>query len=93
MYSWSEIQLKKMEAGGNDKLNNFLSQYGCLKELISLLNDSFVNNLTSLVDRTTCNILKEKSVSSSGDFESGGINRSESLMKLKIQKKKVKVRK
>ncbi|KAL5986159.1 hypothetical protein ACLOJK_028150 [Asimina triloba] len=32
MDSWSEIQLKKMEAGGNDKLNAFLSQYGVAKE-------------------------------------------------------------
>ncbi|ONK62309.1 uncharacterized protein A4U43_C07F2570 [Asparagus officinalis] len=32
MDSWSEIQLKKMEAGGNDKLNAFLAQYGISKE-------------------------------------------------------------
>ncbi|CAM8973253.1 unnamed protein product [Rhodiola kirilowii] len=32
MDSWSEIQLKKMEAGGNDKFNSFLSQYGISKE-------------------------------------------------------------
>ncbi|KAK7336968.1 hypothetical protein VNO77_17522 [Canavalia gladiata] len=32
MDSWSEIQIKKMEAGGNDKLNAFLSQYGIAKE-------------------------------------------------------------
>lgn len=32
MDSWSEIQLKKMEAGGNDKLNAFLSLYGIPKE-------------------------------------------------------------
>uniref|UniRef100_A0A7N0T372 Arf-GAP domain-containing protein n=1 Tax=Kalanchoe fedtschenkoi TaxID=63787 RepID=A0A7N0T372_KALFE len=32
MDSWSEIQLKKMEAGGNEKLNFFLSQYGIPKE-------------------------------------------------------------
>ncbi|CAO2820541.1 unnamed protein product [Amaranthus hypochondriacus] len=32
MDSWSEIQLKKMESGGNDKLNAFLSQYGIPKE-------------------------------------------------------------
>uniref|UniRef100_A0A7N0TXF1 Arf-GAP domain-containing protein n=1 Tax=Kalanchoe fedtschenkoi TaxID=63787 RepID=A0A7N0TXF1_KALFE len=32
MDSWSEIQIKKMEAGGNDKLNSFLSQYGIPKE-------------------------------------------------------------
>ncbi|XP_038989022.1 ADP-ribosylation factor GTPase-activating protein AGD7-like [Phoenix dactylifera] len=32
MDSWSEIQLKKMEAGGNDRLNGFLAQYGVLKE-------------------------------------------------------------
>ncbi|XP_021750745.1 ADP-ribosylation factor GTPase-activating protein AGD7-like [Chenopodium quinoa] len=32
MDSWSEIQLKKMEAGGNDKLNMFLQQYGIPKE-------------------------------------------------------------
>lgn len=32
MDSWSEIQLKKMEAGGNDRLNSFLSQYGVSKE-------------------------------------------------------------
>ncbi|GAB2272496.1 Probable ADP-ribosylation factor GTPase-activating protein agd6 [Dionaea muscipula] len=32
MDSWSEIQLKKMEAGGNDKLIAFLSQYGIPKE-------------------------------------------------------------
>ncbi|OVA18311.1 Arf GTPase activating protein [Macleaya cordata] len=32
MDSWSEIQLKKMEAGGNEQLNNFLSLYGIPKE-------------------------------------------------------------
>ncbi|KAG6401489.1 hypothetical protein SASPL_138346 [Salvia splendens] len=32
MDSWSEIQLKKMELGGNDKFNNFISQYGVPKE-------------------------------------------------------------
>ncbi|KAJ7972530.1 ADP-ribosylation factor GTPase-activating protein [Quillaja saponaria] len=32
MDSWSEIQLKKMEAGGNEKLNAFLSRYGIPKE-------------------------------------------------------------
>ncbi|XP_058099114.1 probable ADP-ribosylation factor GTPase-activating protein AGD6 [Magnolia sinica] len=32
MDSWSEIQLKKMEAGGNDQLNAFFSQYGIPKE-------------------------------------------------------------
>lgn len=32
MDSWSEIQLKKMQAGGNSPLNNFLSQYGIPKE-------------------------------------------------------------
>lgn len=32
MDSWSEIQLKKMEFGGNDALNAFLAQYGLPKE-------------------------------------------------------------
>ncbi|CAK9178010.1 unnamed protein product [Ilex paraguariensis] len=32
MDSWSEIQLKKMELGGNDNLNKFLTQYGIAKE-------------------------------------------------------------
>ncbi|KAL9426312.1 hypothetical protein AB3S75_033151 [Citrus x aurantiifolia] len=32
MDSWSEIQIKKMEAGGNERLNTFLSQYGIPKE-------------------------------------------------------------
>ncbi|KAK4478575.1 hypothetical protein RD792_014061 [Penstemon davidsonii] len=32
MDSWSEIQLKKMELGGNEKFNNFISQYGIPKE-------------------------------------------------------------
>ncbi|KAK7284211.1 hypothetical protein RJT34_18953 [Clitoria ternatea] len=32
MDSWSEIQIKKMEAGGNDNLNAFLAQYGIPKE-------------------------------------------------------------
>ncbi|XP_038988387.1 ADP-ribosylation factor GTPase-activating protein AGD7-like [Phoenix dactylifera] len=32
MDSWSEIQLKKMEAGGNDRLNAFLAQYGVPKD-------------------------------------------------------------
>ncbi|KAL6952294.1 putative ADP-ribosylation factor GTPase-activating protein agd6 [Sarracenia purpurea var. burkii] len=32
MDSWSEIQLKKMEAGGNERLNTFLAQYGVSKE-------------------------------------------------------------
>ncbi|KAF6137735.1 hypothetical protein GIB67_040443 [Kingdonia uniflora] len=32
MDSWSEIQLKKMESGGNETLNSFFSQYGISKE-------------------------------------------------------------
>ncbi|URE42898.1 ADP-ribosylation factor GTPase-activating protein [Musa troglodytarum] len=32
MDSWSEIQLKKMEAGGNDRLNAFLAGYGVSRE-------------------------------------------------------------
>ncbi|KAJ8435383.1 hypothetical protein Cgig2_006731 [Carnegiea gigantea] len=32
MDSWSQTQLKKMEVGGNDKLNSFLSQYDIHKE-------------------------------------------------------------
>ncbi|MCD7453949.1 hypothetical protein HAX54_022761 [Datura stramonium] len=32
MDSWSEIQLRKMELGGNDTLNKFMSQYGIPKE-------------------------------------------------------------
>ncbi|XP_031488712.1 probable ADP-ribosylation factor GTPase-activating protein AGD6 [Nymphaea colorata] len=32
MDSWSEIQLRKMEAGGNDQLNAFFAQYGIPKE-------------------------------------------------------------
>ncbi|EXC31018.1 ADP-ribosylation factor GTPase-activating protein AGD7 [Morus notabilis] len=32
MDSWSEIQIKKMESGGNDRLNAFLAQYGIPKE-------------------------------------------------------------
>ncbi|KAK2994024.1 hypothetical protein RJ640_018781 [Escallonia rubra] len=32
MDSWSEIQLKKMESGGNDALNAYLSQHGITKE-------------------------------------------------------------
>ncbi|XP_071908131.1 probable ADP-ribosylation factor GTPase-activating protein AGD6 [Coffea arabica] len=32
MDSWSEIQLRKMELGGNDNFNNFISQYGIPKQ-------------------------------------------------------------
>ncbi|PKA61889.1 ADP-ribosylation factor GTPase-activating protein AGD7 [Apostasia shenzhenica] len=32
MDSWSEIQVKKMEAGGNERLNTFLELYGVPKE-------------------------------------------------------------
>ncbi|CAH8265057.1 unnamed protein product [Arabidopsis lyrata] len=32
MDSWSEIQIKKMDAGGNERLNKFLAQYGISKE-------------------------------------------------------------
>ncbi|KAL5080207.1 hypothetical protein RYX36_008628 [Vicia faba] len=32
MDSWSDLQIKKMEAGGNRNLNSFLSQYGIPKE-------------------------------------------------------------
>ncbi|XP_022748248.1 probable ADP-ribosylation factor GTPase-activating protein AGD6 [Durio zibethinus] len=32
MDSWSEIQIKKMESGGNDRLNAFFAQYGIPKE-------------------------------------------------------------
>ncbi|KAG8376873.1 hypothetical protein BUALT_Bualt09G0109300 [Buddleja alternifolia] len=32
MDSWSEIQIKKMELGGNEKFNNFIAQYGIPKD-------------------------------------------------------------
>ncbi|KAL0338332.1 UNVERIFIED_CONTAM: putative ADP-ribosylation factor GTPase-activating protein AGD6 [Sesamum angustifolium] len=32
MDSWSDIQLKKMELGGNERFNSFVSQYGIPKE-------------------------------------------------------------
>ncbi|KAE8717305.1 putative ADP-ribosylation factor GTPase-activating protein AGD6 [Hibiscus syriacus] len=32
MDSWSEIQIKKMESGGNERFNAFLAQYGIPKE-------------------------------------------------------------
>lgn len=32
MDSWSEIQLKKMEIGGNEKMNEFFKEYGVMKE-------------------------------------------------------------
>ncbi|KAE8724952.1 putative ADP-ribosylation factor GTPase-activating protein AGD6 [Hibiscus syriacus] len=32
MDSWSDIQIKKMESGGNDKINAFLARYGIPKE-------------------------------------------------------------
>ncbi|KAH0925211.1 hypothetical protein HID58_017467 [Brassica napus] len=32
MDSWSEIQIKKMESGGNERLNGFLARYGIAKE-------------------------------------------------------------
>lgn len=32
MDSWSEIQIKKMESGGNESLNSFLAQHGIPKE-------------------------------------------------------------
>jgi ADP-ribosylation factor GTPase-activating protein 1 len=32
MDSWSDLQIKKMEAGGNRNLNSFLAQYGIPKE-------------------------------------------------------------
>ncbi|XVF08060.1 hypothetical protein REPUB_Repub06bG0193200 [Reevesia pubescens] len=32
MDSWPEIQIKKMESGGNERLNSFLAQYGIPKE-------------------------------------------------------------
>ncbi|KAL0309832.1 UNVERIFIED_CONTAM: putative ADP-ribosylation factor GTPase-activating protein AGD6 [Sesamum radiatum] len=32
MDAWSEIQLKKMEVGGNEKFNSFIAQYGIPKE-------------------------------------------------------------
>ncbi|GAB2295742.1 Probable ADP-ribosylation factor GTPase-activating protein agd6 [Dionaea muscipula] len=32
MDSWSEIQLKKMESGGNENLNAFLARYGVTKD-------------------------------------------------------------
>ncbi|XP_022867326.1 ADP-ribosylation factor GTPase-activating protein AGD7-like, partial [Olea europaea var. sylvestris] len=32
MDSWSEIQLKKMELGGNERFNQFILQYGIPKE-------------------------------------------------------------
>ncbi|KAJ0503178.1 putative Arf GTPase activating protein [Helianthus annuus] len=32
MDSWSEIQLRKMESGGNETLNKFLAKYGIAKE-------------------------------------------------------------
>ncbi|KAD0072707.1 hypothetical protein E3N88_44817 [Mikania micrantha] len=33
MDSWSEIQLRKMDSGGNENLNKFLSKYGISKEM------------------------------------------------------------
>ncbi|KAF3575700.1 hypothetical protein DY000_02029168 [Brassica cretica] len=32
MDSWSEVQIKKMESGGNERLNSFLARYGIAKE-------------------------------------------------------------
>ncbi len=32
MDAWSQDQLKKMQMGGNDKLNAFLKQYGIAKD-------------------------------------------------------------
>jgi ADP-ribosylation factor GTPase-activating protein 1 len=32
MDSWTEVQLRKMEAGGNDRLNAFLTARGVPKE-------------------------------------------------------------
>ncbi|KAH7667809.1 ADP-ribosylation factor GTPase-activating protein 1 [Dioscorea alata] len=42
MDSWSEIQLKKMEVGGNDRFNAFLAGYGVSKEtdIVSKYNTS-----------------------------------------------------
>jgi ADP-ribosylation factor GTPase-activating protein 1 len=31
MDAWNPDQLKRMQAGGNDKLNNFFAQYGVSK--------------------------------------------------------------
>lgn len=33
MDAWSEDQLKKMQAGGNGKLNTFFKAYGIAKEV------------------------------------------------------------
>ncbi|KAI3961973.1 hypothetical protein MKW92_013705 [Papaver armeniacum] len=46
MDSWSEIQLKKMESGGNEQLNKFLSQYGIPKE--TDINAKYNSNAASI---------------------------------------------
>ncbi|KAF8396755.1 hypothetical protein HHK36_018385 [Tetracentron sinense] len=50
MDSWSEIQLKKMEAGGNEKLSAFFAQYGIPKE----------TDIVSKYNTNAANIYREK---------------------------------
>ncbi|XP_024984547.1 probable ADP-ribosylation factor GTPase-activating protein AGD6 [Cynara cardunculus var. scolymus] len=56
MDSWSEIQLRKMESGGNENLNNFLSKYGIPKEtdIVSKYNTNaasvYRNRIQALAD-------------------------------------------
>ncbi|KAL4560594.1 hypothetical protein LXL04_032747 [Taraxacum kok-saghyz] len=75
MDSWSEIQLRKMESGGNEKLNNFFSKYGIPKEtdIISKYNTNaasvYRDRIQALAEGKSWQdppIVKESSIKSGG---------------------------
>ncbi|KAI3677095.1 hypothetical protein L1987_86715 [Smallanthus sonchifolius] len=75
MDSWSEIQLRKMESGGNESLNNFLSKYGIPKEtdIVSKYNTNaasvYRDRIQTLAEGKSWQdppVVKESSVKSGG---------------------------
>ncbi|KAL8259716.1 hypothetical protein R6Q59_027669 [Mikania micrantha] len=75
MDSWSEIQLRKMESGGNESLNKFLSKYGIPKEtdIVSKYNTNaasvYRDRIQALADGKSWQdppVVKESSVKTGG---------------------------
>ncbi|XP_071690553.1 probable ADP-ribosylation factor GTPase-activating protein AGD6 [Rutidosis leptorrhynchoides] len=80
MDSWSEIQIRKMESGGNETLNNFLLKYGISKEtdIVKKYNTNaasvYRDRIQTLADGKSWQdppVVKETSVRSSGSAGNG----------------------
>ncbi|KAI3826231.1 hypothetical protein L1987_00276 [Smallanthus sonchifolius] len=81
MDSWSEIQLRKMESGGNETLNKFLSKYGIAKEtdIVSKYNTNaasvYRDRIQTLADGKSWRdppVVKESSVRTGAGAGGGG---------------------